>query len=70
MSFRFLTILAVALAVVVCAVVTYPLTRLRGHYFAIATVAIWMIAGILLYVVLRSRSAETIERVGDVMVDS
>ena len=23
---------------------TYPLTRLRGHYFAIATVAIWMIA--------------------------
>ncbi len=24
--------------------VTYPLTRLRGHYFAIATVAIWMIA--------------------------
>jgi branched-chain amino acid transport system permease protein len=35
---------AMALAVVVCAVVTYPLTRLRGHYFAIATVAIWMIA--------------------------
>jgi hypothetical protein len=33
-------------------------------------VAIWMIAGILVYVVLRSRSAETIERVGDVMVDS
>src|SRR5262249_60350692 len=31
-------------AVVICAVVTYPLTRLRGHYFAIATVAIWMIA--------------------------
>jgi branched-chain amino acid transport system permease protein len=25
-------------------VLTYPLTRLRGHYFAIATVAIWMIA--------------------------
>jgi len=24
--------------------VTYPLTRLRGHYFAISTVAIWMIA--------------------------
>jgi branched-chain amino acid transport system permease protein len=23
---------------------TYPLTRLRGHYFAISTVAIWMIA--------------------------
>ncbi len=35
---------AVAVAVVVCAVLTYPLTRLRGHYFAIATVAIWMIA--------------------------
>src|SRR5207244_7575840 len=28
----------------ICALVTYPLTRLRGHYFAIATVAIWMIA--------------------------
>jgi branched-chain amino acid transport system permease protein len=28
----------------VCAVVTYPITRLRGHYFAIATVAMWMIA--------------------------
>jgi branched-chain amino acid transport system permease protein len=27
-----------------CALVTYPLTRLRGHYFAISTVAIWMIA--------------------------
>jgi len=27
-----------------CAVLTYPLTRLRGHYFAISTVAIWMIA--------------------------
>jgi len=35
---------AVAVAVVVCALLTYPLTRLRGHYFAIATVAIWMIA--------------------------
>jgi branched-chain amino acid transport system permease protein len=35
---------AVAVAVVICAVLTYPLTRLRGHYFAIATVAIWMIA--------------------------
>ena len=35
---------AVAVAVVVCAALTYPLTRLRGHYFAIATVAIWMIA--------------------------
>ena len=33
-----------AVAVVICAVLTYPLTRLRGHYFAIATVAIWMIA--------------------------
>jgi branched-chain amino acid transport system permease protein len=28
---------------VICAVLTYPLTRLRGHYFAISTVAIWMI---------------------------
>src|SRR5204863_507015 len=28
----------------ICALVTYPLTRLRGHYFAISTVAIWMIA--------------------------
>jgi branched-chain amino acid transport system permease protein len=35
---------AVLVAGVVCAVLTYPLTRLRGHYFAIATVAIWMIA--------------------------
>ena len=34
----------VAFAVVVCAVLTYPITRLRGHYFAIATVAMWMIA--------------------------
>src|SRR5262249_51592640 len=31
-------------AVARAALVTYPLTRLRGHYFAIATVAIWMIA--------------------------
>jgi len=31
-------------AVSICALVTYPLTRLRGHYFAISTVAIWMIA--------------------------
>jgi len=31
-------------AMVICALVTYPLTRLRGHYFAIATVAMWMIA--------------------------
>jgi len=28
----------------VCAILTYPITRLRGHYFAIATVAMWMIA--------------------------
>jgi branched-chain amino acid transport system permease protein len=35
---------AIALAALLCALVTYPLTRLRGHYFAIATVAIWMIA--------------------------
>ena len=35
---------AVIVAMVICAVLTYPLTRLRGHYFAIATVAIWMIA--------------------------
>ena len=27
-----------------CAAVTYPITRLRGHYFAIATNAIWLIA--------------------------
>src|SRR5438105_6545668 len=36
--------LAAALAALICAVLTYPLTRLRGHYFAISTVAIWMIA--------------------------
>jgi len=35
---------AVVVAFLICAVLTYPLTRLRGHYFAIATVAIWMIA--------------------------
>jgi branched-chain amino acid transport system permease protein len=35
---------AAAVAAVLCALLTYPLTRLRGHYFAIATVAIWMIA--------------------------
>ena len=35
---------AAATAAAICAVLTYPLTRLRGHYFAIATVAIWMIA--------------------------
>lgn len=34
----------IAFAVIVCALVTFPITRLRGHYFAIATVAIWMIA--------------------------
>jgi len=34
----------VAVAAVICAALTYPLTRLRGHYFAISTVAIWMIA--------------------------
>ena len=34
----------VVVAAGMCAVLTYPLTRLRGHYFAIATVAIWMIA--------------------------
>jgi branched-chain amino acid transport system permease protein len=34
----------VAAILVICAAVTYPLTRLRGHYFAISTVAIWMIA--------------------------
>jgi amino acid transporter len=33
-------------------------------------VGVWMIAGIILYFVLRSRSASTIERVGDVMVES
>ena len=35
---------AATVAAAICAVLTYPLTRLRGHYFAIATVAIWMIA--------------------------
>ena len=34
----------VGAAVVICAVLTWPITQLRGHYFAIATVAIWMIA--------------------------
>ena len=37
-------IAAAGFAMVVCAVLTYPITRLRGHYFAIATVAMWMIA--------------------------
>ena len=36
--------IAAAMAALICAVLTYPLTRLRGHYFAISTVAIWMIA--------------------------
>jgi branched-chain amino acid transport system permease protein len=35
---------AAVASVVACAAVTYPITRLRGHYFAIATVAMWMIA--------------------------
>ena len=35
---------AVLFTVALCALLTYPITRLRGHYFAIATVAIWMIA--------------------------
>ena len=48
-----------------------PLPPLASPYNVVPPlVAIWMIAGILVYVVLRSRSAETIERVGDVMVDS
>jgi len=34
----------VLIAMAICAIVTYPITRLRGHYFAIATVAMWMIA--------------------------
>ncbi len=33
-------------------------------------VGVWMLAGIVLYFVLRSRSAETIDRVGDVMQES
>jgi len=37
-------LVAVLVASALCSVLTYPLTRLRGHYFAIATVAIWMIA--------------------------
>ena len=32
-----------ALAIAFCAAVTYPITRLRDHYFAIATNAIWLI---------------------------
>ena len=34
----------IVFSMVVCAVITWPITRLRGHYFAIATVAMWMIA--------------------------
>ena len=34
----------VLMSMTICAVVTFPVTRLRGHYFAIATVAMWMIA--------------------------
>jgi branched-chain amino acid transport system permease protein len=34
----------VVVSAVVAALLTYPITKLRGHYFAIATVAIWMIA--------------------------
>jgi branched-chain amino acid transport system permease protein len=37
-------LVAIAVAMGLCALLTYPLTGLRGHYFAIATVAIWMIA--------------------------
>jgi amino acid transporter len=33
-------------------------------------VAVWMIAGIVLYFVLRNRSADTIERVGDVVAEA
>jgi branched-chain amino acid transport system permease protein len=34
----------IAVSMAICAVITFPVTRLRGHYFAIATVAMWMIA--------------------------
>jgi branched-chain amino acid transport system permease protein len=37
-------VVGAVVAVAVCALLTYPITRLRGHYFAIATVAMWMIA--------------------------
>jgi branched-chain amino acid transport system permease protein len=33
----------IIVSALVCGLVTWPITRLRGHYFAIATVAIWMI---------------------------
>jgi branched-chain amino acid transport system permease protein len=35
---------AILVSVVICALITFPVTKLRGHYFAIATVAMWMIA--------------------------
>src|SRR5581483_2253623 len=35
---------AMVVSAIICAAITYPVTRLRGHYFAIATVAMWMIA--------------------------
>jgi branched-chain amino acid transport system permease protein len=35
---------AIVVSMAICAVITFPVTRLRGHYFAIATVAMWMIA--------------------------
>ena len=34
----------IVVSMAICAVITFPVTRLRGHYFAIATVAMWMIA--------------------------
>jgi branched-chain amino acid transport system permease protein len=34
----------IIVSMVICALITFPVTRLRGHYFAIATVAMWMIA--------------------------
>lgn len=37
-------IVGIAVAVSVCAVLTYPLAGLRGHYFAIGTAVIWLIA--------------------------
>ena len=52
-------------------ILNVPIPPLASPYNVVPPlVAVWMIAGILLYVVLRSRSASTIERVGDVMVDS
>ena len=35
---------AILITVVIRALATYPLTKPRGHYFTIATVAMWMIA--------------------------